>query len=236
MEQISRIEQIYYELSAVARIQDPEERRRILREYHRELEAVGCLKSSIKGTWPGLKFEDWVKKTPHLDEDRKHYGAALAKCLNLEKDAIEQNRRLQAYRARFEGAREAFWPWFHASSDKEVSELFNGTYKGDRLPWIGKLSEAVLFAIAIAEEGKRNKLERLNKFFKHPDPKKADFKFRSGNLGYDRRKGDENKSKRALPEIIKIIERFQPLSDGSKRMLSNDYEYDTKTLKKGSLR
>ena len=44
IKQISRIEQIHYELQAVRKIQDPEERIRILQDYRRELDAIGRIK------------------------------------------------------------------------------------------------------------------------------------------------------------------------------------------------
>ena len=223
MKELNRIEQIHFELQAIARIQDPEERVRILGEYRRELEAIGGVKSSIKGTFPGLLFEDWVKSTPYLNSSREDYGKVFNECRELLNKGQRDLRRLRTYRAGFDGAKAAFYDWFEAPSDRAVSEIFSQTYeirrKDNRYTWKGSSRDAILFARTAGISTKY-----LNSIFVAQNGKK----FQDSGLKPDRRK-DTDKPK-DLPNIVKVVTRFKPLDETLKLTLSNMYGYNVMLL------
>ena len=199
-----RIRQIYYELQGVSRIQDPDERSRILSDYRLELDRIGGgLKSTINGDIPGLLFDEWVRNTPGLSKaDRDVYRAVRGEWQRLKKEADKEKRRLLAYRGQFDGARAAFLKWFDAPSDKAVSEIFAGTFKVDknsRITWKGKPVEAILFARAIGI-----KTATFNATFINPaegHPIYQDSAYKPG-----RRKNTDKVP--APPEIVKTVARF----------------------------
>lgn len=207
MKQISRIEQIHYELLAIARIQDPEERSRILQDYRRELDTIGGgLKSTINGDIPGLSFDEWVRNTPGLSvADRADYRAVRAEWQELRKAAGDDLRHLRAYRAKFDGAKAAFAPWFDAPSDKAVSEIFAGTFKAprndNRITWKGRPVEAILFARAAGIS-----TATLNAIFVATNGRK----FQDSALKPDRRKNTD--TPRPLPDIVKAVARFEKVT------------------------
>ena len=207
MKQITRIEQIHYELQAIARIQDPEERSRILQDYRRELDTIGGgLKSTINGDIPGLLFDEWVRNTPGLTKaEREDYRAVRAEWKDLHKAAGDEERRLKAYRAKFDGAKADFSSWFDAPSDKAVSDIFAGSFKvqrkESRLQWKGRPVEAILFARATGIS-----TAYLNAVFQATDGRK----FQDSALKPDRRKNTDNP--RPLPEIVKAVARYKKVT------------------------
>lgn len=207
MKQISRIEQIHYELQAIARIQDPEERSRILRDYRRELDTIGGgLKSTINGDIPGLLFDEWVRNTPGLSKaERDDYRAVRGEWKGLHKAAGDELRRLRSYREKFDGAKAAFSTWFDAPSDKAVSEIFAGTFKvkhkDSRITWKGRPVEAILFARAVGIT-----TANLNAIFVASNGRK----FQDSALKPDRRKNTD--TPRQLPEIVKTVARFKKVT------------------------
>lgn len=207
MESISRIAQIHYELKAIARIQDPEERSRILQDYRRELDTIGGgLKSSINGDIPGLLFDDWVRNTPGLSKaERDDYRAVRAEWKELHKAAGTELRRLRSYREKFDGSKAVFSSWFDAPSDKAVSEIFAGTFKvkdkDSRITWRGRPVDAILFARAAGIS-----TANLNAVFTSTNGRK----FQDSALKPDRRKNTD--TPRPLPEIVKAVARFKKVT------------------------
>ena len=207
MTPITRIEQIHYELQAIARIQDPEERGRILQEYRRELDTIGGgLKSTINGDIPGLLFDEWVRNTPGLTKaERDDYRAVRGEWKTLHKAAGDEVRRLKAYRAKFDGSKTVFSRWFDAPSDKTVSEIFEGTFKvrdkDSRITWKGRPVDAILFARATGIT-----TAYLNATFVANNSRK----FYDSQLKGDRR--DNKDTPRPLPEIVKAVARYKKVT------------------------
>lgn len=208
MGEISRIEQIHYELRAIARVKDAEEQLRILEEYRFELDAIGGgLHSSINGDVPGLLFHEWVRNTPEMSQvERDNYRKVRKEWTNYYIPARKKVARSLLYRQGFDGAKGAFCKWFDAPTDKAVSEIFAETFKvrteANRIRWKGSRAEAIMFARIAGLTTKY-----LNAIFKADDGRK----FLDSSLKPDRRKPGATKP-RQLPDIAKVAGQFTDIS------------------------
>lgn len=244
MEQISRIEQIYYELKGVARVQNHRVRLEMLNDYEPELLEIGGLRgSTIKGVL-GFTVRDLIGDTPEEGVLNMTVEDLLNKTIDIPRESrsdylmvLREWKRLKAESSRkvvrldkFKGSAAAFKEWFVARDDNQVEAIFGKTYTPiNPIEWEGSPADACRFALAVWGPGSE---ARLKGVFKRTDRAGAGFVM-SQQLKFRERKTDREIK---VPEILKVISRYQRIDNEaflrdypSLRLFQSTGYWDTKT-------
>lgn len=191
-----RIREIYFEIRGAARVLDPEDKQRILKEYQKELMALGAVRESIRGITTPV--------TNKLGEEGiKDYYTTANTIKAMLKEIATDTRRLKAYKGKFWGAGVAFTDYFGPVTDQVVSAIFRQQYKarGGKLKWKKSKADAWRFYKAAGLTR-----EYFNRVFTLPDEKAL-----GGSNGHLRRTGAGAKDK-AIPEIVRIVNQYKSVN------------------------
>lgn len=195
-----RIREIFFEIRGVSRVQDPEDKRRILKEYQTELEAIGAVRSSIRGA-EGITENAPCSKLN--GEGIRDYYATLNAVKSMLKEIATDARRLQAYKGKFWQSGDVFVNYFGPVTDQAVSAIFAQKYrvKGSKIEWRKSRADAWRFCVAAGLT-----FAYFNRVFSlenGADLRKAD--------GHQRRTKSGAKEI-MIPEIVRLVNRYHAVN------------------------